>query len=824
MSDNGQKFSLWQLLEGYQVIIPLLQRDYAQGRADKHYLRANFLQALLHALESNTELTLDFIYGEEHEQKLELLDGQQRFTTLWLLHWYLVFKSGLLSQKMQASLIGQRLNKFSYQVRQSATDFLQQLCKAENFNDLDLYDKPVRAWLEDRPWFDTAWRQDPTIQSILTMLGGNTASQKYGQTDNLEALFKDKGSKLSTFWERLTSSHSPITFYYLPLTNFNLSDDLYIKMNSRGKALNAYENFKADLIGYIQQQQNQHPSDEWQELAQRMPQALDTCLLDLFWQADAGAEGLEEAIFFFINNYFFIDRLLAKGADNHYLVDLSGSNNNIKHPDLAPYRSGLYNSLKDYQYYSDPNGNSGIDPQMLLTLLNIFDNYREYLELVCAKQTPPIALRGEKFTFIPRYNKDFMQNNESNLSLRELALFFALCYFFKFKSEADTQVALQRWLRVCFNVIDTEDAEGHLQLASVNTLRSILNELKKVANPHDVYKSLQPSSSSGYLGTVLNEEYLKAQQIIHPQGAAPDVDWESKIIAAEQTAFFHGGISFLYHNADGEVDWSNFDSKLDKAKQYFAYPAKDGDYGGTAPLLRYLINLCDGPCFGEVFFNRALPLFAAKPSVWNYLLQHPLLRRPVDEFLTCQKIELHEVQQQRYTNNDKDNENLYYALKALCNTELIEYLTAKLPAARLNYRYIYDNECHYRLCLYRKHAREGIFVDKRAHERAQILKDETITIDKAARVDEKGLMLFGRDVHFSYQNKGFCWDIHDRIYRKEGGQELATTDQTRGKLTYDKDSGVYTADGISFSVKDPQGFKQLLNTLIAQETTASDSA
>lgn len=56
------------------------------------------------------------------------------------------------------------------------------------------------------------------------------------------------------YWELLTSDNSPIVFYYLPLKKFGLSDDLYVKMNARGKALTPFENFKADLIGYIRNQ------------------------------------------------------------------------------------------------------------------------------------------------------------------------------------------------------------------------------------------------------------------------------------------------------------------------------------------------------------------------------------------------------------------------------------------------------------------------------------------------------------------------------------------------------------------------------------------
>jgi hypothetical protein len=38
-----------------------------------------------------------------------------------------------------------------------------------------------------------------------------------------------------------------ITFYFLPIKDMGLTDELYIKMNSRGKPLTQFEHFKAEL-------------------------------------------------------------------------------------------------------------------------------------------------------------------------------------------------------------------------------------------------------------------------------------------------------------------------------------------------------------------------------------------------------------------------------------------------------------------------------------------------------------------------------------------------------------------------------------------------
>lgn len=53
-------------------------------------------------------------------------------------------------------------------------------------------------------------------------------------------------------WPRLTSTEAPaIVFRLLLLENFGLSDDLYVKMNARGKALTRFEVFKAEFERFV---------------------------------------------------------------------------------------------------------------------------------------------------------------------------------------------------------------------------------------------------------------------------------------------------------------------------------------------------------------------------------------------------------------------------------------------------------------------------------------------------------------------------------------------------------------------------------------------
>ena len=76
-----------------KIEIPMIQRDYAQGRksSDVSKIRSRFLESLYNSLTQKKSIKLDFVYGEITDNNTLIpLDGQQRLTTLFLLHLYLI--------------------------------------------------------------------------------------------------------------------------------------------------------------------------------------------------------------------------------------------------------------------------------------------------------------------------------------------------------------------------------------------------------------------------------------------------------------------------------------------------------------------------------------------------------------------------------------------------------------------------------------------------------------------------------------------------------------------------------------------------------------
>lgn len=233
-----------------KIIIPIIQRDYAQGRdnPDVVRVRERFIEALYKAVTENP-ITLDFVYGDiDKEGNMTPLDGQQRLTTLFLLHWYAAKKENIVKDDYDF------LEKFSYETRYSARNFCHELV---NYNPEFKKDR-LSEEIIDQAWFPLDWKNDPTISSMLRML------------DAIHNRFKS----MTDLWNKL--KERCITFYFLPIKDMGLTDELYIKMNSRGKPLTLFEHFKAELEREIRNIDD--------ELANKIMRKIDIDWTDLLWK------------------------------------------------------------------------------------------------------------------------------------------------------------------------------------------------------------------------------------------------------------------------------------------------------------------------------------------------------------------------------------------------------------------------------------------------------------------------------------------------------------------------------------------------------------
>ena len=141
-----------------KIIIPIIQRDYAQGRntATIKRVRKNFLNALYDAV-TKKPVTLDFIYGDLDDAGiLTPLDGQQRLTTLFLLYWYAAKKEKIAEVKYSF------LKYFSYETRPDTRDFCAELIKFQ-----PQFNEKLSSEIQDQAWFPLSWKKDPSISTQL---------------------------------------------------------------------------------------------------------------------------------------------------------------------------------------------------------------------------------------------------------------------------------------------------------------------------------------------------------------------------------------------------------------------------------------------------------------------------------------------------------------------------------------------------------------------------------------------------------------------------------------------------------------------------------
>lgn len=256
------------------IYIPMIQRDYAQGRPQPNIrlIRKRFLDAIFDAIANGDKLELDFVYGQKDlDQSLSdapgtvdiftPLDGQQRLTTLFLLHWYAASREGHINgaEGEDLSEATKLLDRFRYKTRYSAETFCSKLVRHKIEPKTS---KTVSQHIRDQRWFFYGWETDPTIESMLTMI------------DEIHTRYEDHD--LENLWPDLINTNSPIQYHVLEMNEYGLKDDLYIKMNARGKALTGFEHFKSEFGLYLEETYGD-------EVRKGFHKKSDGIWSDLFW-------------------------------------------------------------------------------------------------------------------------------------------------------------------------------------------------------------------------------------------------------------------------------------------------------------------------------------------------------------------------------------------------------------------------------------------------------------------------------------------------------------------------------------------------------------
>lgn len=522
--------NLFALLSRYRVVIPGIQRHYVQGANNPkaESVRKLFIKEIFTAIEEKqNEFNLHFIYGPintDGEDSFVPVDGQQRLTTLWLIARYAAEKAEPSDRKDLLRL----LSRFTYEDRINAKRFCQALtCENSRW---DITQDPNPDIL-CQDWFVDYWKEDETIASMIRMLSTiHEEWNKYQDTITAEDVLEAIASKIR---------------FELKIDAFG--DDIYMKMNARGLQLTQWENFKGKFSENLSEDIKERWDKEMEEFSNRFfhcsgeqHELPDNAFFALYARIMAYESGVD------CGNGI---KGLAAYTHNH------NTWNQIELP-FVPY-SDFSDIIQDKRDSADNKSfASNVAETCIKMLKTVLDNFKE-----------EVPYFGDSKLF----DTFFHPQNRNELD-------FTLCcyeYFNKFDDVVSTNFL--KALRLIWNILENVDKQydepdnrvklvkkfidlGDQTLYSPQIKEKIIDSDAPKQAKEEAEKAIQMNDQS--MPSDWNEKTLGKWR-----------DWNDAIEKAEECAFFHGSICFLYRNSNGETTWKNFATKLSNCKNLFT---KDG--------------------------------------------------------------------------------------------------------------------------------------------------------------------------------------------------------------------------------------------------------
>lgn len=492
------------------ISIPLIQRDYAQGRKNEEIIRNRFITSLFNALSKNEILELDFIYGSisklNNLNYFQPLDGQQRLTTLYLLNWYIANTE--LHGNAREDVLN-NLKRFSYETRTSSTLFCQKICTIH-------FTGNPKDYIVNSYWFHEEFKSDPTVIAMLEMLGK----------------IHDTYTKLIKTDEKYFNRLSNLKFYVLPLDGFNLSDELYIKMNDRGKQLSHFENFKADFINWMKSEKNREYNkfNESVNFKQKsMPyylkiaSKLDNAWSDYFWEksiensssSEIDSSQLDTYFLKFINNFLLSEFIIKNESKVEDTVSFNF---------LYSSQSNIYNDWNNYDKL--------FDFDIVLRLEIFLDKLIEFKDIL-------------KRNLAPSWKSDFNWFvDDLEISQINRILFHSI---YKYLLNSDfSERRFKEWIRVVWNIIVDPDIRSILVMLNVIRVIDSMSSYSTNILDNLVDNSLDDvinNLKDNFLQNQLIEEKNKAIFILGHENEQEER--YNEIVKTEKHELFQGNINFI---------------------------------------------------------------------------------------------------------------------------------------------------------------------------------------------------------------------------------------------------------------------------------------
>lgn len=540
------------------ILIPALQRDYVQGCRD--YIIDEFLNQLLAALKGEKQIDLNYLYGsKENDKGFVPIDGQQRLITLWLLHLYIYTKNGKNFPVELEFASREFVNEFSAKLK----DNLKNCIKSK-----DLVKEII-----DSPWFVIGWQYDITVANMLKTL--DYISKKVDDSSNY-------------------SKYGNITFSFLDMEEKGLTDDIYVKMNGRGRPLSYFENLKSWMDEQVPKKSESTSNEEenWQI-------KMDNKWTDFFWKnRNTNQDHPEEIddeqlrLFYTLILLYWIkeEKSFSKRIEEYFKDKPEDKDSLMKYCNL------------DVELFSFEEIQE-----------NVFKSLREGNQLIPLYWIEKLHLfESGTFDFIEKALDNLCEIDTNNLLNPELKLFLndekeTVSYMYQIAMETATYEKtipylfvlvntpqkyreagnknFEQWIRIFRNLIEnttiTKDNISKI-CACIRSIAEIAEESDK-----DFYNAIVDAKNKydvleGFSKTQLSEEYQKAAKIIE------NPEWEAVIKEAENHDLLKGKISVLFQNKE-EISIDSFKNRLNLLKKLLGTENAD-EYHIVKVMLSYRGN------------------------------------------------------------------------------------------------------------------------------------------------------------------------------------------------------------------------------------------
>lgn len=606
MGNNNSSY-FKKLINDYIIYVPEFQRNYLQGDDSNEsikYKRDRLLVDIFNCIESQSKsINLGFIYGRvEESYKGKLFypyDGQQRLTTLYFLYLLIYFKFNKYDE------IDSIKEKLSYQTRISTNRFIESFLswildskeKDNIYNDFWNKDgKDLKGFIMSQDWFMmTEWNYDVSIINMLSIIVEISRRIKENLGDKTEIVnFIDK------------DENNPFQFDFIYVDDISKSDDLYIKINARGKALSPFENLKSDIDKYWKDEDKTKLDAEWTEYV---------------WnQLDENDKNKEKS---FDNSFY---NLLSNIFYLQYLVGLD--QNNLNDKILIEIENKYKKGIVDKEW---------ITPELCHVSCPMISSFLD------AMIGPFKSIKDKQIESVNRkiFGLGDYQNNNGQNKIERADLFEIFVYYYSVSSlfkRNDMEFTDKRNL---LNEIETvtnriiENQRPYLDSPTnlVKALQSVKALIDNSIKSHGVYKfflsidnGTKESIRKGLMKEQVEEEILKAKLI----------DKDSRYVA-----LFNKGYSELKNK--GQLGFIFYLIKNNKSLSKIGI--EDVSYESFEKTLNQIIsiqNFIIGEFTNYELLLRAILAKAKGSFFWerrNNLLSFPLLNNDRDislhTFLNC---------------------------------------------------------------------------------------------------------------------------------------------------------------------------------------------